>query len=116
MLANPKIEILYDTIPLAIEGQGSVSTLKVKNVKTEEEKTLYTSAVFVAVGLVPQNDIFAGKVNMDGGYIAAGEDCTTNISGVFVAGDTRTKSLRQLVTATSDGAVAATAAAHYLDK
>ncbi len=116
VLANPKIEILYDTIPLAIEGQGSVSTLKVKNVKTEEEKTLYTSAVFVAVGLVPQNDIFAGKVDMDGGYIAAGEDCTTNIPGVFVAGDTRTKSLRQLVTATSDGAVAATAAAHYLDK
>ncbi len=115
VLANPKIEILYDTIPLAIEGQGNVSTLKVKNVKTEEEKTLYTSAVFVAVGLVPQNDIFAGKVDMDSGYIAAGEDCTTNIPGVFVAGDTRTKSLRQLVTATADGAIAATAAAHYLD-
>lgn len=116
VLANPKIEILYDTIPLAIEGQGNVSTLKVKNVKTEEEKTLYTSAVFVAVGLVPQNDLFEGKVNMDGGYIAADESCTTNIPGVFVAGDTRTKTLRQLVTATSDGAVAATAAAHYLDK
>ena len=53
---------------------------------------------------------------MDGGYIAADESCTTNIPGVFVAGDTRTKTLRQLVTATSDGAVAATAAAHYLDK
>ena len=116
VLANPKIEILYDTIPLAIEGEGSVSRLKVKNVKTEEEKTLYTSAVFVAVGLVPQNDLFEGKVGMDGGYIAAGENCTTNVPGVFVAGDTRTKSLRQLVTATADGAIAATAAANYLDR
>ena len=116
VLANPKIEILYDTVPLAIEGEGMVSRLQVKNVKTEEEKTLYTSAVFVAVGLVPQNDIFAGKVDMDSGYIAAGESCVTNVPGVFVAGDTRTKSLRQLVTATADGAIAATAAANYLDR
>ena len=116
VLANPKIEILYDTIPLAIEGEGMVSRLQVKNVKTEEEKTLYTSAVFVAVGLVPQNDIFAGKVDMDSGYITAGESCVTNVPGVFVAGDTRTKSLRQLVTATADGAIAATAAANYLDR
>ena len=116
VLANPKIEILYDTIPLAIEGEGMVSRLQVKNVKTEEEKTLYTSAVFVAVGLVPQNDLFEGKVEMDGGYITAGESCKTNVPGVFVAGDTRTKSLRQLVTATADGAIAATAAANYLDR
>ena len=116
VLANTKIEILYDTIPLAIEGEGGVSRLIVKNVKTEEEKTLYTSAVFVAVGLVPQNDLFEGKVEMDGGYIAAGESCKTNVPGVFVAGDTRTKSLRQLVTATADGAIAATAASAYLDR
>lgn len=115
VLKNPKIEILYDTIPLSIEGTGNVERLIVKNVKTEEEKTLYTSAVFVAVGLIPQNDLFAGKVDMDGGYIAAGESCTTNVPGVFVAGDTRTKTLRQLVTATADGAIAATAAANYLE-
>ena len=115
VLKNPKIEILYDTIPLAIEGTGNVERLIVKNVKTEEEKTLYTSAVFVAVGLIPQNDLFDGKVDMDGGYIAAGESCTTNVPGVFVAGDTRTKTLRQLVTATADGAIAATAAANYLE-
>ncbi len=115
VLKNPKIEILYDTVPLSIEGTGSVERLIVKNVKTEEEKTLYTSAVFVAVGLIPQNDLFEGKVDMDGGYIAAGESCTTNIPGVFVAGDTRTKTLRQLVTATADGAIAATAAANYLE-
>ena len=115
VLKNPKIEIVYDTIPLAIEGNGAVERLLVKNVKTGEEKTLYTSAVFVAVGLIPQNDIFEGKVDMDAGYIASGESCTTNIPGVFVAGDTRTKTLRQLVTATADGAIAATAAAAYLE-
>ena len=116
VLSNPKIEILYDTIPLAIEGTGAVERLVVKNVKTEEEKTLYTSAVFVAVGLIPQNVMFEGKVKMDSGYIAAGESCETDVPGVFVAGDTRTKTLRQLVTATADGAVAATAAANYIDR
>ena len=84
VLSNPKIEILYDTIPLAIEGTGAVERLVVKNVKTEEEKTLYTSAVFVAVGLIPQNDMFEGKVKMDSGYIAAGESCETDVPGVFV--------------------------------
>lgn len=114
VLSNPKIEILYDTIPLSIDGMGKVESLRVKNVKTEEERVLATSAVFVAVGLIPQNDMFAGKVDMTDGYISADESCTTNIPGVFVAGDTRTKSLRQLVTATADGAIAGTAAANYL--
>ncbi len=116
VLSNPKIEILYDTIPMSIDGMGKVESLRVKNVKTEEERVLSTSAVFVAVGLIPQNDMFEGKVDMDGGYIAAGESCTTNIPGVFVAGDTRTKTLRQLVTATADGAIAGTAAANYLSE
>jgi len=115
VLKNPKIEILYDTVPLSIEGTGMVEKLLVKNVKTEEEKYLDTSAVFVAVGLIPQNDMFTGVVDMEAGYIAAGEDCTTNIPGVFVAGDTRTKTLRQLVSATADGAIAATAAAAHLE-
>ena len=114
VLSNPKIEILYDTIPLSIDGMGKVESLRVKNVKTGEETVLSTSAVFVAVGLIPQNEMFAGKVDMTDGYISADESCTTNIPGVFVAGDTRTKSLRQLVTATADGAIAGTAAANYL--
>lgn len=115
VLRNPKIEILYDTIPLSIDGNGMVETLKVKNVKSGEEKTLSTSAVFVAVGLIPQNDMFMGKVEMENGYIKANESCMTSVPGVFAAGDTRTKTLRQLVTAAADGAVAATAAASYLE-
>ncbi len=116
VLKNPKIEIVYDTIPLSIEGEGKVERLVVKNVKTEKTTIIPTSAVFVAVGLIPQNDMFTGQIDMVDGYIDAGESCKTNIEGVFVAGDTRNKTLRQLVTATSDGAIAATAAAAYVTK
>lgn len=117
VLNNPKIEVVYDTIPLEITGnEGKVDTLKVKNVKTEEVSEIATSAVFVAVGLIPQNDMFKGQVEMVDGYISSDESCHTNIPGVFVAGDTRNKTLRQLVTATSDGAIAGTAASQYVNK
>ena len=70
----------------------------------------------MAVGLAPENSLFAGQVELsEAGYIKAGEDCCTSCNGVFVAGDTRTKELRQIVTAAADGAVAATAAARWLD-
>ena len=73
--------------------------------------------VFVAVGLQPENKEFAPEVTLDeAGYIVADESCKTNLTGVFVAGDTRTKLLRQLVTAAADGAVAATQAAQYLQE
>ncbi len=73
-------------------------------------------AVFVAIGRVPLTTVFKDLVNTDDrGYIVAGEDCHTSCSGVFVAGDCRTKSLRQLVTAASDGAIAATEAVKYLN-
>ena len=68
------------------------------------------------MGLNPENDAFAGQITLEDGYIKAGEDCKTNLPGVFAAGDTRTKFLRQLVTAAADGAVAATQAESYLRK
>ena len=111
---NEKIEILYSTIPLEILGETKVTGLKVQNRVTGEERILDTDAVFVAVGLIPHNDMFAGQVEMKDGYILSDESCTTSIPGVFAAGDTRTKGLRQLVTAASDGAVAATAAYNYI--
>lgn len=115
VLKNEKIQVVYDTIPLSIEGSGKVERLRVKNVKTGEEKDIFTSAVFVAVGLIPHNDMFKGKVELTpDGYIMADESCKTSVEGVFAAGDTRNKILRQLVTATADGAVAATAAAAYV--
>ena len=88
---------------------------RLRDTVTGEERELAVSAVFVAIGLVPDNAIWGDAVQLDpSGYIQAGEDCRTNLPGVFVAGDTRTKPLRQLVTAAADGAVAAFEAGNYL--
>ena len=81
-----------------------------------KERILNVDGLFVAIGKTPQNATFADLLNLDEtGYIIAGEDCHTNIEGIFVAGDNRTKSVRQLVTAVSDGAVAATEAVKFID-
>lgn len=80
-----------------------------------QEESLSVVGVFVAIGSQPNNGMFSRWVEMDKyGYIVAGEDCKTNIPGVFVAGDTRTKKVRQLVTAAADGAVAATGCANFI--
>ena len=117
VLARENIQIHYDTVPeqvVSADGQ-KVSGLAVRNVKTGAQETLGVQGVFVAVGLAPDNQLFAGQVALDpAGYIIAGEDCKTNLEGVFAAGDTRTKSVRQIVTAAGDGAVAAAEAGNYL--
>ena len=96
----------------SIEGSNAVEKVVLTG-KSHEEIPL--QGVFVAIGLQPDNQMFAPMVSLDeAGYIIAGEDCKTNLPGVFVAGDTRTKEVRQLVTAAGDGAVAATAAAQYI--
>lgn len=112
------IVVCYDTEPLEIlstsDGQR-VASLTVKDKKTGARGSIATDGVFIAVGLVPDNGVFAPALALDKvGYIVAGEDTRTNIAGVFAAGDTRTKSLRQIVTAASDGAIAAFEAGNYL--
>ena len=93
-----------------------VEGIEVKNVKTGDVSELKIGGLFIAVGQMPDNSAFSGMVSLDGGgYIVAGEDCKTGTDGVFVAGDCRTKTVRQLTTAASDGAVAALAAAGYVD-
>jgi len=109
------IEILYNTIVEEIRGSEKVEDLIVRNKQSGATSVLPVAALFVAVGLEPDNALFDGQVQLDGaGYIMAGEDCKTSLEGVFVAGDTRTKELRQIVTAAADGAMAATAAARWL--
>ncbi len=81
----------------------------------EERREVAVDGLFVAVGRTPANKMFADILDLDeAGYIVSGENCHTNVDGIFVAGDNRTKDVRQLVTATSDGAVAATEAAKYI--
>ena len=88
--------------PLEIRGEMRVNALALDN-----GETLSVDAVFVAIGLAPENELFADFVTLSDGYIAAGDDTHTSTAGVFAAGDTRTKTLRQIVTAAADGAVAA---------
>lgn len=94
---------------------------KIKSIEIADKdgnlKTLEVDGLFVAVGRVPENQAFSKLIDLDeSGYIVAGEDCHTNIDGIYVAGDNRTKNLRQLVTAVSDGAIAATEAIKFIDQ
>ena len=98
-----------------IKGYKKVSSIKLVQNKTGEEKELEVSGVFVAVGMEPVTDIFKEHVELDKtGYIKAGEDCKTSTDGIFAAGDIRTKPLRQVVTAVADGATAVQSVERYL--
>ncbi|MBR5011748.1 MAG: thioredoxin-disulfide reductase [Clostridia bacterium] len=103
------IEIIYSATPVEICGD-----MKVSSVILDSRKVIETAAVFVAIGLEPENGVFSEIVELEDGYIKAGDDTHTSRDGVFAAGDTRTKSLRQIVTAAADGAVAATEAEKYI--
>ncbi len=108
------VELVWDSIPERIEGENKVEKLIVSNVKTKETRELELQGVFVAVGINPNSAPFEGLVEMENGYIKAGEDCATSCPGIFAAGDVRTKGLRQIVTAVSDGANAITSVERYL--
>lgn len=109
LLKTDNIEVVYSATPKEIRGDMRVSMLVLN-----DGRVIETSAVFVAIGLEPENGIFDGFVELEDGYIKAGDDTHTSREGVFAAGDTRTKALRQIVTAASDGAIAATEAEKYI--
>lgn len=111
------VEFLWDSQVKELRFGDRLTGLCVENRKTGETAEIGCSGVFIAVGQVPETGLFAGQIDLDeSGYVQAGEDCRTNIPGVFAAGDLRAKPLRQIVTAAADGAAAATAAQEYLDK
>ena len=98
-----------------LNAKEKLESIEVTN-KEGKIETITVSALFVAVGRIPENENFRKLINLnDNGYVEAGEDCHTNVEGIYVAGDNRVKSLRQLVTATSDGAIAATEAIKYIN-
>ena len=108
------IVFIYNSVITKIIGKDKLERIEVQN-KDGLVKELEVSGLFIAVGKVPSNDIFKDVVELDkDGYIIASEDCHTSEKGIFVAGDNRQKLLRQLVTATSDGAMAATEAIKYI--
>lgn len=117
LFALPNVEVLWNHVAEKICGEDMTESLQIKNLKTEEARVLPVAGVFIAVGIVPQTQIYEGLVERNaGGYIIAGEDCATSAPGIFVAGDCRTKNLRQIITAVADGANAATGAWSYLVK
>ena len=113
--AKENIEFILDTVPVKIEGSMDLESILLKNAMTGEERSLPIAGCFVAIGHEPDTRLVEGQVYLDSqGYIIAGENTLTNVPGVFAAGDVRTKTLRQVVTAVSDGAVAQQAAQEYL--
>ena len=110
------VEMVWDCVAEEICGEGQVDSLKISNVKTGEKRTLSLQGVFIAVGITPESQAFEGLVEMEKGYIKAGEDCATSAPGIFAAGDVRKKNLRQIITAAADGANAVTSAEHYLTR
>ena len=120
---NDKLHFLWDTVVEELDGDGILSSMVVKNVKTGELTTIEADeedgmfGVFGFIGTIPNSKIFEGIIDMDErGYIKGDENMHTNIPGVFVAGDVRIKSLRQVVTAAADGAIAATQAEKYINE
>lgn len=94
-----------------------VGNEKLEKIIVNDDKEIDVDGLFVAIGKIPENENFRKLINLDdNGYIDSSEDCHTNISGIFVAGDARRKDLRQLVTATSDGAIAANEAIKYINE
>ncbi len=120
--ANPKIDFMWDSVIKELKGDGLLESMIVENVKTGERKEIFadeedgTFGVFVFIGFAPLSKIFEGKMEMQNGYIVADENMKTSVPGVFVAGDIRVKSLRQVVTAAADGAIAAVQAEKYIEE
>lgn len=109
------IEVVWDSVVEEIQGEDMVEKISIYNKKKEEKSELEVQGVFIAVGIQPNTEIYRNLVKMDeGGYIIAGEDGVTQTKGVFAAGDLRTKQLRQVITAASDGANAVTSVEKYL--
>ena len=120
---NPKINFLYHSVVEEARGAtGILDTIILKNTQTGELTEINadpddgTFGLFVFIGFDPQTTIFEGKIDMNGGYILTDENMRTNVPGVYAAGDCRAKTLRQVVTAAADGAVAAVHAEKYIEQ
>lgn len=109
------IELVLDSTVERISGEAKVSLIEVKNKKTGNTDEFAVDGVFFAVGMQPVTAFVDKSVQMnEAGYIVAGEDCATNVPGVYAAGDIRTKQLRQIITAAADGANAVTSVEKYI--
>lgn len=115
LMKAENVEFCWDSTVSQLIADDRLKGLKIKNLKTGSETEIACDGLFVSIGRTPATAFLKGKLNLDeGGYIIADESTRTNVPGVFSAGDVRTKALRQIVTAVSDGAVAVHYAQEYL--
>ncbi len=119
---NEKLAFMWNSVIKEIKGEGLVNSMIVENTKTGEQTEIVADeedgifGIFVFIGFKPATAVFEGKVNMEKGYIVTDQEMRTNVPGVYAAGDCRVKDLRQVITAASDGAIAAWQAARYIDE
>lgn len=115
LIARDNVEVIYSTVVKEFIGENELEAVVLK-AEDGEETTLNPEGVFVAIGLAPENKPFENLAQLNEyGYIVSDENCLTKTDGVFVAGDCRTKAIRQIATAAADGAVAALKAVEYID-
>ena len=116
LAAKDNVEVILGTVVDSVLGEDSFKGIRTRREADGQTADLALDGLFVAIGLIPQNEPFADLIALDQrGYADAGESCVTKTPGVFVAGDCRAKRIRQVTTAASDGAVAALAACDYID-
>ena len=120
--ANEKISFLWNTVVEKVDGDAALSEMTVRNVVTGERTVIHANeedgafGLFGFVGFLPNTGLFEGQVAMQDGYILTDEDMRTSVPGVYAAGDLRVKSLRQVITAAADGAIAAMQCAKYIEE
>lgn len=108
---------LMNTTVIGLNGQDKLNSVVIQNNELSESKTIAIDGLFVAIGQVPNNEIFSSLISLDEKeYIISDDNCSTNIDGIFTAGDCRAKRVRQLITAASDGAIAAISAVEYCNR
>ena len=115
LFSKDKVEMVWDTVVEKINGGSSLESLSLKNVKDGAKRELEVEGLFIAVGHVPNAQLFNGLVDLDErGYVQANQNMETSVPGIYVAGDVRSGSTQQIATAVGDGSIAAMAAEKYL--
>ena len=114
-LHNPHIKVAFNTTVKEVKGTDKVTAVILQDTETKKERELACDAVFFFVGMIPKTELFPEVQKDAAGYILTDEDMRTSIKGLYAAGDVRAKSFRQVVTAVSDGAIAAHTASAYID-
>ena len=114
LMRAENLEFKWNSVVKSLNGEERLRSVTIENVITKETEEIVLDGLFISVGRSPVTSLFEGQIELQNGYIAAGEDTKTSLPGVFAAGDVRTKALRQIVTAAADGAVAAHFAEEYI--